>query len=209
MVMDRLRSPGGCPWDAEQTHASLVPHLIEETYEVIQAIDTGTRADLAEELGDLLLQVVFHARLAQEHPDEPFGMTEVAAGIAAKLRRRHPHVFGDAQAESAQQVHEQWVRLKQQEKQRPDPLEGIPAGLPTLVRARKVLSGLQDAGVSLDLPDMIDAVHLLTTNATNRTVGEALLSVIDSARACGIDADEALRTELSRRTCGDARVRRE
>jgi NTP pyrophosphatase (non-canonical NTP hydrolase) len=99
-VMDRLRSPGGCPWDAEQTHQSLVPYLIEETYEAVEAIESGDRAHMAEELGDVLLQVVFHARVAQEHPEAPFDIDDIAAGIAAKLRRRHPHVFGDVVAET-------------------------------------------------------------------------------------------------------------
>src|SRR5690606_24656942 len=93
-VMDRLRSPGGCPWDAEQTHASLVRYALEEAYEVAEAVEDGDRAALREELGDLLLQVVFHARIATEHPTDPFDVDDVAAGIAAKLRRRHPHVFG-------------------------------------------------------------------------------------------------------------------
>ena len=92
--MDRLRSPGGCPWDAEQTHESLVTYLLEETYETIEAIETGDRDHLREELGDLLLQVVFHARIAQEHPEQPWSIDDVAADIVAKLVRRHPHVFG-------------------------------------------------------------------------------------------------------------------
>ena len=97
-VMDRLRSPGGCPWDAEQTHASLLPYLLEETHEVIEAVERDDRAQLAEELGDLLLQVVFHARVAQEDPQQPFDIDDVAAGIVAKLVRRHPHVFADGAA---------------------------------------------------------------------------------------------------------------
>jgi NTP pyrophosphatase (non-canonical NTP hydrolase) len=99
-VMDRLRSPGGCPWDAEQTHASLVPYLVEETYEAVEAIESGERDHMAEELGDVLLQVVFHARVAQEDEVAPFDIDDVAAGIAAKLRRRHPHVFGDVVADT-------------------------------------------------------------------------------------------------------------
>src|SRR5690625_7343528 len=94
--MNRLRSPGGCPWDAEQTHSSLTPHLVEEAYEGVEAIESGSRADLLEELGDLLLQVVFHARIAQEHADEPFDMDDIARGISAKLQRRHPYIFPDA-----------------------------------------------------------------------------------------------------------------
>ncbi len=115
-VMDRLRSPGGCPWDAEQTHESLVGYAVEEVFEVAEAVETGDRAHLREELGDLLLQVVFQARVAQEHPTEPFDLEDVAAGIAAKLRRRHPHVFGDVEVADAQDVHRRWEQIKAAEK---------------------------------------------------------------------------------------------
>jgi len=106
-VMDRLRSPDGCPWDAEQTHESLVPYLIEETHELVEAIESGDRTHMVEELGDLLLQVAFHARVAQEHPDSPFGIDDVAGGIVDKLVRRHPHVFaeGDAGTNHAETGH--------------------------------------------------------------------------------------------------------
>ena len=100
-VMDRLRSPGGCPWDAQQTHESLVPYALEEAHELAEAIETGDRAGLREELGDLLLQVVFHARIATEHPSDPFDVDDVAADLVAKLVRRHPHVFEDAAASRA------------------------------------------------------------------------------------------------------------
>uniref|UniRef100_UPI0020286ED7 MazG family protein n=1 Tax=Actinotalea sp. C106 TaxID=2908644 RepID=UPI0020286ED7 len=161
-VMDLLRSPGGCPWDAEQTHASLVPYAIEEVHEVVEAIESGDRADLREELGDLLLQVVFHARVAQEHPAEPFGIAEVAAGITAKLRRRHPHVFeveepgrggsGEAPVGSEDQ-HARWERIKKTEKNRASVLDGIPAGLPALARAQKVLGRADLAGLVAGLVD--------------------------------------------------------
>ena len=137
-VMDRLRSPGGCPWDAEQTHTSLLPYAVEEVFEVVEAVETGDRAALREELGDLLLQVVFHARVAAEDPDEPFGIGEVAAGITAKLRRRHPHVFGDVEVSGAHEVHANWERIKKAEKARESALDGIPAGMPALARAEKV-----------------------------------------------------------------------
>ena len=103
-VMDRLRSPGGCPWDAEQTHASLVPYLLEEAHEAAEAIESGDRDHIVEELGDVLLQVVFQARVGQEHPDAPFDLEVIAAGLASKLRRRHPHVFADVQADTPEQV---------------------------------------------------------------------------------------------------------
>ncbi|HRW18415.1 MAG TPA: MazG family protein [Dermatophilaceae bacterium] len=115
-VMDRLRSPGGCPWDAEQTHATLAPYLLEESYETVEAIASGDRDHLVEELGDVLLQVVFHARVGQEHPEAPFDIDDVAAGIAAKLRRRHPHVFGDVVVGSAEEVSANWEQIKADER---------------------------------------------------------------------------------------------
>src|SRR5690606_37484830 len=129
-VMDRLRSPGGCPWDAEQTHESLGRYALEEAYEVAEAAERGDRAALREELGDLLLQVVFHARIATEHPSDPFDLEDVVAGITAKLRRRHPHVFADAQVRDAEHVAERWEKIKAEEKDRASVLDGIPVGLP-------------------------------------------------------------------------------
>jgi XTP/dITP diphosphohydrolase len=146
-VMDRLRSPGGCPWDAEQTHASLLPYAIEEVFEVVEAVETGDRLALREELGDLLLQVVFHARVAQEHATDPFGLDEVAAGIAAKLRHRHPHVFGDVEVADAEDVHRRWELIKKAEKARESALDGIPPGMPALARAEKVIGRARRAGL--------------------------------------------------------------
>jgi XTP/dITP diphosphohydrolase len=117
-VMDRLRSPGGCPWDAAQTHESLRPYLLEEAHEAAEAIDSGDRDHLAEELGDVLLQVAFNARIGQEDPSHPFDIDEVAAGLVAKLVRRHPHVFGDAVAETPEDVAANWERIKAAEKAR-------------------------------------------------------------------------------------------
>src|ERR1700710_2313717 len=111
--MDRLRSPGGCPWDAAQTHESLTRYLLEEAYEVVEAIETGDAALLREELGDLLLQVLFHARITQELPDDAaFGIDEVATDLVDKLVRRHPHVFADAEAGSTAELNETWERQK-------------------------------------------------------------------------------------------------
>ncbi|WP_249381513.1 MazG family protein [Actinotalea sp. K2] len=192
--MDRLRSPGGCPWDARQTHASLVPYAIEEVHEVVEAIEKDDRAGLREELGDLLLQVVFHARLAQEHPTDPFGLDEVAAGIAAKLRRRHPHVFeedahlaegGDEPGE--EDLHRRWEQLKQAEKARVSTLDGIPAGLPALARAQKVLGRARRAGVEVD--PQVDA-------GGSGDLGERLLALVVQADASGVDAEGALRAAV-------------
>ena len=124
-VMDRLRSPGGCAWDAQQTHESLVPYALEEAYELAEAIETADRPGLREELGDLLLQVVFHARIATEHPTDPFDVDDVAADLVAKLVRRHPHVFEEAPLEG--DAHVQWDRLKNAEKQRESALDEVGA----------------------------------------------------------------------------------
>lgn len=115
-VMDRLRSPGGCPWDAEQDHVSLRPYLLEEAHEAVEAIDSGDLAHLAEELGDVLLQVVFQARVGAEHPDTPFDVDDVAAGLVAKLVRRHPHVFADVVVDTPEQVAANWELIKAAER---------------------------------------------------------------------------------------------
>lgn len=178
--MDRLRSPGGCPWDAEQTHESLVPHAIEESYELVDAIECGTRADLREELGDVLLQVVFHARVAEEHPTDPFDLDEVAGLVADKLVERHPHVFGNATVSSADEVHAHWERVKAESKARDSVLDGIPHALPALARAQKVLSRARRAGLEARDPAGVG-------------VGRVLLEAVARAEAEGVDAEGELR----------------
>ncbi|HSU73577.1 MAG TPA: MazG family protein [Terrabacter sp.] len=188
-VMDRLRSPGGCPWDAEQTHASLVPYLLEEAHEAVEAIESGDPAHMQEELGDLLLQVAFQARVAQEHPSRPFGIDDVAGGLVDKLVRRHPHVFADVDAETAEQVAANWDAIKSGEKpHRTHPLDGVPAALPALARADKVVSRLEKAGRG-------DAV---AAAATGDDPGARLLALVLAARAEGVDAEAALRATLRR-----------
>jgi XTP/dITP diphosphohydrolase len=201
-VMDRLRSPGGCPWDAEQTHESLVPYLVEEAYEAAEALESGDRAAVREELGDVLLQVVFHARVAQEDARDPFDVDDVAAEIVAKLVRRHPHVFAaagqvpeqpgagsaaePAAGHTAQQVQERWDVLKAQEKGRASVLDGIPLALPALARADKVLSRVERSH-----PDQ--ATEL---TAVDDPVAADLLAAVRRARQDGVDAEAALRTAL-------------
>ncbi len=182
-VMDRLRSPGGCPWDAEQTHASLVPYVLEEAYEVAEAVESGDRDHLREELGDLLLQVVFHARVAQEDPAEPFDVDDVADGLVAKLVRRHPHVFADAAGVTdADAVNRQWDRIKSEEKQRDSVLDGVPLALGALARTQKIAaraarSGLRDA---VPAPEGAD-------------LGARLLALVLEAQTAGLDAEGELR----------------
>ncbi|WP_106210776.1 MazG family protein [Kineococcus rhizosphaerae] len=185
-VMDRLRSPGGCPWDAQQTHTSLLRYLVEESYEVVDAVENGTRAELRDELGDLLLQVVFHARVAQEDSAEPFDVDDVAAAIVAKLERRHPHVFaGEAVAEDLQAG---WDAIKATEKPRESVLDGIPLQLPALARADKVLGRLQRNGLD----------EGTQAQATAEEIGEELLRVVRKAHAAGVDPEAALRTTTRR-----------
>jgi len=189
-VMDRLRSPGGCPWDAEQTHRSLARYLLEETYEVLEALDTGDRDHLREELGDLLLQVVFHARIAAEHADDPWGIDDVAGDIAAKLVRRHPHVFADVPPSDgpvdAEAVEARWERQKSVEKGRTSVLDGVPRALPALALADKMLGRLARAG--LDVPPVADG---------DASVGGRLLALVAQARTQGVDPEAALRTTLA------------
>ena len=199
-VMDRLRSPGGCPWDARQTHASLVEYLVEEAYETVEAIDDEDRGALREELGDLLLQVVFHARIAAEDPDDPWTIDDVADGIVAKLVARHPHVFGDDEVDSAEDVEAAWHARKAREKGRDSVTDGIPAALPALVHAGKVLS--RSASLADRLPPLAAtaaADGALAGTGTEDDFGDLLLALVAAGRARGFDAESAARRASRRR----------
>ncbi len=203
--MDRLRAR--CPWDAGQTHESLVPYLVEETCEVVEAIESGTMTDLREELGDLLLQVVFHARLAAERPDG-FDLDAVAAGVADKLIERHPHVFPPvgrrAPDELPADLHRSWEQRKAVEKGRTSALEGIPEQLSALSRAAKILSRSRSRGVSLTVSDRAPA-DAVAPPVTDDELGEAILALVVQADAAGIDAEQATRAAVRRL---EGRVRR-
>ncbi|RCG17856.1 nucleoside triphosphate pyrophosphohydrolase [Streptomyces diacarni] len=179
-VMDRIRRE--CPWSALRTHEDLLKYGVEEIYELIDAIERGDRAELREELGDVLLQVVFHARIAQDHPDEAFGIDDVAGTLVAKLVHRHPHVFGDDVAESAEDVEAHWQRRKAQEKnERVSVTEGVPLGQPALSLAAKLAGRARAAG--LDVP----------VEGARGDVGYALLALAVEAERQGIDPETALR----------------
>jgi XTP/dITP diphosphohydrolase len=152
-VMDRLRSPGGCPWDAEQTHASLRRYLVEECFELLEAIEDGDRAALREELGDVLLQVLFHARVAQEDTDDPFTIDDVAQALVAKLVGRHPHVFagGDSAVRDARTQERRWEEIKHHEKRRESSVDGVAMGQPALALAAKLAQRTARAGLPGDL----------------------------------------------------------
>ena len=195
-VMDRLRSPGGCPWDAGQTHASLTPYLVEEAHEAVEALEVldGPDADrdhAVEELGDVLLQVLFHARVAAEHEDDPFDVDDVAAGLVAKLVRRHPHVFADVEAGTPEAVEANWEQIKAQEKVgRQHVLEGVPAGMPPLARATKVASRLRRAGQEEWLREWVE------TRLAQRDPGALLLDAVLDLHDTDLDAAAALRQTL-------------
>ncbi|BFV57589.1 nucleoside triphosphate pyrophosphohydrolase [Kitasatospora sp. CMC57] len=188
-VMDRLRSPGGCPWDAEQTHESLVKYLVEETFELVEAIEDGDRETFREELGDVLLQVFFHSRIAEEDAEDPFSIDDVAGDIVEKLMYRHPHVFGDVEATESAQVEANWEELKAAEKQRDSVLDGVPAGLPALAYAAKLVSRVRRAGFTA----VPDAPYALPAELTPESVGRLLLAVAQRAHDADVDIDAALR----------------
>lgn len=201
-VMDRLRSPGGCPWDAAQTHASLLPYLLEEAYETVEAVEAADRGALREELGDLLLQVVFHARIAAEDPDDPWDIDDVASGIVDKLVSRHPHVFAGDSAATPAEVEANWEMLKRAEKGRTSAVDGVPLAQPALALAAKLASRAERLSVAPSLDALVDpkALNLLPSERprTERELGDLLLLLVDRARRDGLDAEAALRGSARR-----------
>ena len=187
-VMDRLRSPGGCPWDAEQTHESLVKYLLEESYEFIDSVDAKDREGMREELGDVLLQVYFHSRIAQDHPTDPFSIEDVARSIADKLIRRHPHVFEGLQVSGTEEIIDSWEEIKAKEKGRTSALDGVALAQPALALVEKLLYRAEKYKVSVELTKYQSAKP-----ATDESVGEALASIIAWARDNEIDPENALR----------------
>jgi len=186
-VMNKLRSPGGCPWDAEQTHASLLKYLLEESYEFIESVESGNRQDMREELGDILLQVYFHSRIAEEDSADPFTVDDVAKAVTDKLISRHPHVFSDTKVNSSSDVLENWERIKREEKGRSLAHDGVPTGQPALPLATKLIYRAQKN-------------HLTTPEISNREIpkdeeslGRELLSLISWAVEHGLDPEVALR----------------
>ncbi len=182
-VMDRLRDPvDGCPWDNAQTHESLRPHLLEETYEVLEAIASGDSAELCEELGDLMMQVVLHAKLAEQAGT--FTLDDVSESIRAKLVRRHPHVFGDGTANTPKLVEGAWERLKARERpNRESVLDGVPRTLPALARAQSILGRAERNGFPREPSD-------------SHELGERLLNLVQEARDGDLSAEDALRDAL-------------
>ena len=200
-IIARLRAPDGCPWDREQTHASLKPFLIEEAYEVLQALDDEDSEKLCEEMGDLLLQILLHARIAGEEGD--FDMSDVIRGIATKLVRRHPHVFGQSTAGNAEEVALEWENLKQGErKQGESLLAHVPRGMPALSYSHSIQR--RAAGVGFDWNEFGGIVEKIaeevgeleragTLKEKIHEFGDILFALVNAARWQGVDLEEALR----------------
>lgn len=203
-IMDRLRAPNGCPWDREQDHLSLRWHAVEEVYELIDAIESGDDHELEEELGDLLMQVVFHAQVAKERG--AFDFDRVARHIADKLVRRHPHVFGDIKVEDVDQVWSNWEKIKRAEKHgtrhaRPSALDGVPKHLPALLRAEKLLKKAHRA--KLPLPP----AH--AQKKTRGALAKELFELARYAQARGWSAEGLLRDESRKREQAWRRIERQ
>lgn len=199
LVMARLRSDDGCPWDREQSHESLQPHLVEETYEVIDAIERGADGeDLAEELGDVLLQVAFHSQLAAG--DDRFDLADVADHIVAKLLRRHPHVFGETVVADAAEVVRNWESIKRTEKGRTDAFDDVPNALPGLLLASKTQKRAAGLGFAASESDARTRVAELASEEGD--LGDILFWAVAVARAEGIDPDSALRRAVARFRAG-------
>ena len=190
-IVAQLRAPGGCPWDADQTHESLVQYLVEESHELIEAIEAGSRDEMIEELGDVLYQVLFHADIAAHTSGEDFDIQDVAASMTAKMVGRHPHVFGDMTLETADDVVAAWDGFKAAEKpHRTSVLDGIPQGMPSLALADKVLGRAQKIGLlQTDAP----APFPLESEGE---LGPLLLAIVATAKAQGLDSERALRGAL-------------
>jgi XTP/dITP diphosphohydrolase len=188
-VMDKLRSPGGCPWDAEQDHLSLLKFLLEESYEFIEAVEDNDREAMQEELGDLLLQVYFHSRMAEEDKNQPFDIEDVAKGVADKLIRRHPHVFSDTVVSSSSEVLENWEAQKAVEKGRTSAIDGVPLAQPALPLVSKLLYRASKSNYQLPKTESIK----LPDEMNQDQFGELLLSLISQAVDKGLDPEAALR----------------
>jgi tetrapyrrole methylase family protein/MazG family protein len=200
-IVARLRAPDGCPWDRAQTHASIKPYLIEEAYEVLQALDDENAKKLCEELGDLLLQIMLHAQMAYEAG--AFDIRDVIRGISTKLIRRHPHVFGGSKASDAEEVALEWEELKQNERKEDDSLlSGVPKGLPALSYSHSIQR--RAAGVGFDwkeyngiLDKLVEELRELKQAGTHqekvREFGDILFALVNAARWQGVDLEEALR----------------
>ena len=189
-VMDKLRSPGGCPWDAQQDHTSLLKYLLEESYEFIESVENNDKDAMQEELGDLLLQVYFHSRMAEEDAKQPFNIEDVAKSVTDKLIRRHPHVFAGESVSGSDEVLENWEKQKAAEKGRSSAIDGVPLAQPALPLATKVIYRLNKLNYQLPISEPIK----LPTDIDQDQFGQILLGLITQAVDKGLDPEAALRT---------------
>jgi XTP/dITP diphosphohydrolase len=196
-VMDQLRSPGGCPWDAEQTHESLARYLLEETYEALEAMDQGDLSSLREELGDLLLQVVFHARIAQE-ADPTFSLDAIAQGVVDKLVRRHPHVFTDLVVTSNEELEANWAKIKEVEKQRESVTDGVPQAMPALQLATQLIYRARKSGIVAGDSEVKESMRSVIGEVNQEQIAALLVATVELAREADIDAESVLRAEMMR-----------
>jgi MazG family protein len=205
--MKRLRGENGCPWDHEQTHESLKPYLLEETYEVLEAIDKQDDSELTEELGDLLLQIVFHAQIASEN--RKFDIDDVARKIVEKLKRRHPHVFGKTKVGGSEEVLKNWEEIKKDEGKL-SVLAGVPEHLPALLKARRVQEKSKRVGFDWDnidgafkkileeVNELKEAAAEMNKKRTEEEFGDILFSLVNVSRFLGIDAESSLRKTINK-----------
>jgi len=211
-IMARLRGEDGCPWDRDQTHESIKPYLVEEAYEVLEAIDEEDLAKLKEELGDLMLQIVFHAQMAEEAG--AFSMSDVLTAINEKLTRRHPHVFGELKAETAQEVLFNWEQIKQSERRKTSDqasiLDGVPRELPALLRAHRLQEKASRVGfdwtqaqevfrkVEEELAELRAAMHGRQADQVEAELGDLLFALVNLSRFLAVNPEEALRKTIAR-----------
>ena len=197
-LMDILRSSDGCPWDLEQTHESLIEYLIEESYEFAEAVDENNREAIKEELGDVLLQVVFHSKIGQEHKTDPFNIDDVAEIIKNKLIKRHPHVFESDSNLTSKDVEDNWEVIKKKEKNRTSVTDGLPKALPALMHAEKLISRVENFDKDLKKVEVNNSVKEIEKDMINEEkVGQFLLSFVSMCHEKGIDAETALRKTIN------------
>ncbi len=197
-LMEILRSNEGCPWDLAQTHESLIEYLIEETYEFAEAVEVNDREALKEELGDVLLQVVFHSKIGQEHKTDPFNIDDVAEIIKNKLIKRHPHLFEDDNFQTKEEVKDNWEIIKKKEKNRTNVTQGIPKALPALMHAEKLINRVEKFDNNLEKVEILESVKLIENEIVDEEkVGQFLLSFVAKCHEQGIDAEAALRKAIT------------
>lgn len=198
-LMDILRSKDGCAWDLEQTHQSLIEYLLEESFEFAEAVESGDRQAIREELGDVLLQVVFHSRIAQEDKTDPFNIDDVANVITNKLMKRHPHIFGETGDLTKEEVEANWEQIKQKEKGRTSITDGVPVAMPALMHADKLITRVKSVDNKIAQVAKSAQVESLSQELQKEEeVGQFLLSFVDMCNEKGIDSESALRKAINK-----------